>query len=180
MRCGTCATASRRRTRGEGNHACAAGEKRIAFGTRTGWTGTAKGTVPGRRSGVVRVSPTAALAVSQQEVLFAIVLLAETLYARSNADSDDPARPSLPATLVSCAGLLGSVALIYPANENFAPIGFGVGFLSTVLVVYSSIQRFKKTKPNPSEWPGPRAWPISVLIVSVLVLFILLQGLTNA
>lgn len=128
----------------------------------------------------MRVNPSTALAVSQQETLFAIVLLAETLYARSNAERDDPAKPSLPATLVSCAGLLGSVALIYPANEDTAPIGFGVGFFATALVIYNAIQRLNKTKPNPSEWPGPRAWPITVLVVSVLVLFILFQGLTNA
>lgn len=144
-----------------------------------GWTVKRGRTVQDGLRVSAGVSQSVALAVSQQEVAYALVLVLESLYTRSNMQEGIPGRPSLPSTMISAVGTLTSAAIIYTANESLAPVGFGIGFLSVAFSIYNAAKRYNNTIPDPLEWPGPRAWPLSVGVTSLLVFFILFQGLTN-
>lgn len=91
---------------------------------------------------------------------------------------DVPGRPQIPQTLIGVGGGLLSAALANQ-GEFVGTIGCGCGFATSIFMLAYFADRIKTTPFNPEDFPGAKAWPATMALLSVFSLFAGFQGLMD-
>ncbi|KAI3426982.1 hypothetical protein D9Q98_006926 [Chlorella vulgaris] len=137
----------------------------------------------GRRRGlapaVAALDSMTVTAVSQQAIAFVAVLGGEAAYTGLSTDSSRPGRPTVPGTLLGVAGTLGATGLLQQEGL-VGTVGCVVGVLSSAAMMTIMIQRTQQTPYNPNDWPGAKAWPAVMALISFFMLSGFFQALTAA
>ncbi|KFM25606.1 hypothetical protein F751_2448, partial [Auxenochlorella protothecoides] len=134
---------------------------------------------------VSAISPEAALAVSQQAVIYVAVLGGEAAYNGFSISAGTPGRPSIGWTLVGTAGLTtaSSVVMRVGGKGTSVPlqtIGSAAGLAISGAVLFYFIKRIQSTPYNDREWPGARAWPATMSLLTFFILAAYAQALASS
>lgn len=89
-----------------------------------------------------------------------------------------PGRPGVPQTLVGVGGTIASAVLV-SQGDFLGTIGCGCGFATSIFLLTYFANRIKETPFNPEDFPGARAWPATMALLSVFSLFAGFQGLMD-
>ncbi|KAL6770254.1 hypothetical protein ACKKBG_A34230 [Auxenochlorella protothecoides x Auxenochlorella symbiontica] len=127
---------------------------------------------------VSAISPEAALAVSQQAVIYVAVLGGEAAYNGFSISAGTPGRPSIGWTLVGTAGLTTTAALLQAVPLQ--TIGSAAGLAISGAVLFYFIKRIQSTPYNDREWPGARAWPATMSLLTFFILAAYAQALASS
>jgi len=109
------------------------------------------------------VDPSVATAVAQQAVAYAVVLAGEAAFSRSQLPAGDPGCPQVPVVAGGVAGSVGAAALL---KAGAGSAGIAVGLASTGLMVAAAVLRAVRLETLDDDWPGPRAWPAGLALLS--------------
>lgn len=113
-----------------------------------------------------------AAAVAQQAVAFAMVLAGEAAFSRSQVPASDPGRPVVPVVAGGIAGSVGA-ALLLKAGAGGA--GIAVGLVSSGAMIAASLLRAVRLQADDDDWPGPKAWPAGMALISFFALMSFVQ-----
>ncbi|PRW51126.1 PTS system fructose-specific EIIABC [Chlorella sorokiniana] len=118
-------------------------------------------------------------AVTQQAVAFVAVLGGEAAFTGLTTDASTPGRPTVPATM---GGVLGTLlaAVLVQQEGAVGTAGCVVGALAGAAMLSVMIQRVQKTPYNPEDWPGAKAWPATMGLISFFSLNVFFQALRMA
>lgn len=119
------------------------------------------------------------LAVLQQGAAFIIVVLGEGFFNRRQLPPKTKGRPSLPVTLLTSGGLFGALLLLLLGDDAAKP-GLALGLLASGILLLSYIQRTLDVEYDPREFPGKKAWPGTLLLISFFSVNIFAQALFKA
>lgn len=122
---------------------------------------------------------TAATSVIQQGVAFAAVLAAETAYTRTKVPEADPGRPELVPCALGVGSVAGSTALVALGSGLLQTVGLATGLASSIALFFYQLKRFRDLEYTDREWPGPKAWPAGMALISFFALNVFLQGLRS-
>lgn len=120
---------------------------------------------------------TVAEAVTQQATAFALVLAAEAAFSRSNVPESDPGAPSVPLVAAGVGGTLAAAALVGNGGGLIPTIGLVVGLGVSGFMMYVNIQRALNLQYDDGDWPGPKAWPGGMGLISFFAVTVFLQAL---
>eukprot|EP00241_Pyramimonas_parkeae_P008164 CAMPEP_0114252472 /NCGR_PEP_ID=MMETSP0058-20121206/15856_1 /TAXON_ID=36894 /ORGANISM="Pyramimonas parkeae, CCMP726" /LENGTH=153 /DNA_ID=CAMNT_0001366411 /DNA_START=98 /DNA_END=559 /DNA_ORIENTATION=- len=119
------------------------------------------------------IDPSAALAISQQEVGFALVFSGENVYSYINSKAGTKGRPNLVTALPVAAGTLVAAALLSSGSES----GLLLALALTTAAQVQSVRRFQETEMNMEDWPGDKAWPALSTLVAFFAFISAAEGL---
>eukprot|EP00227_Mantoniella_beaufortii_P019630 CAMPEP_0197589268 /NCGR_PEP_ID=MMETSP1326-20131121/10273_1 /TAXON_ID=1155430 /ORGANISM="Genus nov. species nov., Strain RCC2288" /LENGTH=187 /DNA_ID=CAMNT_0043154185 /DNA_START=13 /DNA_END=576 /DNA_ORIENTATION=- len=137
-------------------------------------------TTLGRRGAVktsAMVDASIAYAVAQQDLFFAVLVGAECAYQLGSLPSDYPGRPSLPNIVLPCGLLVGSFALIQTDQDIITQGGLVLGAVACVIAAKVFLDRFDAIKDDGMDWPGPRIYPGSGMILSLFAMLANVEAL---
>eukprot|EP00879_Flechtneria_rotunda_P031986 GHRR01035127.1.p1 GENE.GHRR01035127.1~~GHRR01035127.1.p1 ORF type:complete len:152 (+),score=52.29 GHRR01035127.1:176-631(+) len=123
------------------------------------------------------LAPEAAAAVSQQATAFAVVLAAEGAFSRSNVPDTDKGRPAIPQIAAGVAGSLAAALLVKQDGSFISTLGVVFGFAVSAFMLFYNAQRAIDLQYNDGDWPGPKAWPAGMSLISFLALCVFFQAL---
>ncbi|KAL4444249.1 hypothetical protein ABPG75_011986 [Micractinium tetrahymenae] len=107
------------------------------------------------------------------------VLGGEATFTGLTTDASTPGRPTVQRTLLGVAGTLGAVAMV--RQDGFlGSAGCAVGALVGAAMLTTMIQRTQQTPYNPNDWPGAKAWPATMGLISFFSLSVFFQALVAA
>ncbi|RMZ52578.1 hypothetical protein APUTEX25_003721, partial [Auxenochlorella protothecoides] len=129
---------------------------------------------------VSAISPEAALAVSQQAVIYVAVLGGEAAYNGFSISAGTPGRPSIGWTLVGTAGLTTASSVVMRVAVPLQTIGSAAGLAISGAVLFYFIKRIQSTPYNDREWPGARAWPATMSLLTFFILAAYAQALASS
>jgi hypothetical protein len=90
---------------------------------------------------------------------------------------DAPGRPEIVPTAAGVAGSILAVALV--SSGSLDVVGLGVGLAVSGALLAYNLKRFVDTKHDPQFWPGPKAWPAGMMLISFFAFNVFLQGLRS-
>ncbi|WIA09398.1 hypothetical protein OEZ85_008804 [Tetradesmus obliquus] len=126
------------------------------------------------------LDPTAAAAVTQQATAFAIVLAAEAAFSRSNVPEADKGRPQVPKVAAGVGGSLAAALLVGQGGAGVIPTaGLVLGFAVAAGMLAYNTQRALDLQYNDGDWPGPKAWPAGMGLISFFALNVFFQALVQ-
>eukprot|EP00887_Chlorella_sp_A99_P001160 scaffold14.g1160.t1 len=150
-----------------------------AFGTR----------LPSARTVAARPRPAARLlhvaaaldagavtAATQQAIAYVAFVGGEAAFTGLTVPSSTPGRPAIGITLGGVGGTLLAVALLQQ-GEGVGTVGCAAGFAAAATMLYSYLQRARDTPYDPADWPGAKAWPAGMALVSFFELAVFAQEL---
>ncbi|KAF6259004.1 hypothetical protein COO60DRAFT_1638729 [Scenedesmus sp. NREL 46B-D3] len=104
----------------------------------------------------------------------AIVLAAEAAFSRSNVPESDQGRPQVPQVAAGAAFLVGQ------GGAGLIPtVGLVVGFAVAAGMLAYNTQRALNLQYNDGDWPGPKAWPAGMGLISFFALNVFFQALVQ-
>jgi len=103
-----------------------------------------------------------AAAVAQQSIAFAAVLAGEAAFSRSRVPASDPGSPAIPVVAAGVAGSVGAALLL----QSGASAGVIVGMVACGAMVAASALRAVRLQTDDDDWPGPKAWPAGMALIS--------------
>ncbi|KXZ44668.1 hypothetical protein GPECTOR_64g87 [Gonium pectorale] len=115
------------------------------------------------------VEASTSYAVLQQSIAYALVLGGEGIYTRPEVK---PVAGGVAATALVC----GLVAL---NNDALFTPAFVVGLLASGAMLAYNIKRTIDTKQDESDWPGPKAWPATMSLISFFALNVFIQAIKS-
>jgi len=168
---------------------CAAGQARSAFKATRAIGGVSVRQLKRVRSKVTAqrrqvtttavIDPQVAIAVSQQQAGFAILVGAEGAFNYLETEAGTPGRPEVSnIALIGGASFLTSFA-IHSGNDLLTPISLVAALGLNAFSMYSYFNRYSDTPPDPLQWPGPKVWPGTLLVASFFVFLAVTEGLTH-
>lgn len=125
------------------------------------------------------IDPAVSFAVSQQAAAFAVVLAAEGAYTRSRLPESDKGRPSIQIIGGGVGAIAFSLLLVLSGKDFLENIGFVAGFLASGAMMVYNVQRFTNTETDDGDWPGNKAWPATMTLISFFALNVFLQALRS-
>ncbi|KAK9795937.1 hypothetical protein WJX73_008894 [Symbiochloris irregularis] len=105
--------------------------------------------------------------------------MGEGFYTRTQMKSDAKGRPSIPVFALSSAAIVGALTLINQSESTAKP-GLALGLLASAILFLSYLRRIVDTEHNPRQWPGPKAWPSTLLLISFFSVNIFGQALLKS
>ncbi|CAL8466054.1 g5590 [Coccomyxa elongata] len=117
------------------------------------------------------------LSVLQQGAAFVVVSLGEGIYTRSQLKANAKGRPSLIVLISTSLALAGALALLTQGQQK---TGLAVGTVASLILLISDIKRAFDVEDDPKEWPGPKAWPVSLSLISFFAVNVFGQALLRA
>ncbi|KAL3151615.1 hypothetical protein ABBQ38_012607 [Trebouxia sp. C0009 RCD-2024] len=126
------------------------------------------------------LDPGTTLAVTQQCGSFIFTILGEAAFTRSQLPADAKGRPPLIPTIGAAAAFAATVALLNLAGPDGAKAGLALGTATSAGLIALYLKRALDTEGDPSAWPGPKAWPASLILVSFFSVNICFQALLKA
>lgn len=126
------------------------------------------------------LDPGTTLAVTQQCGSFIFTILGEAAFTRSQLPEGAKGRPSIIPTVGAALGFAVTVGLLNAAGPDGAKAGLAVGTLTSLFLIALYAKRAVDTEGDPDEWPGPKAWPASLILVSFFSVNICFQALLKA
>lgn len=118
----------------------------------------------------------ALLAVTQQGLFFAAVAAGETYLSRQALAPDAPGRPNIAPTAVAVGGVVGAVSITQIGGFG-TQVGLFAGLGVTLALLVNYGKRFVDTKDDPYDWPGPKVWPFTMVVLTFFAVNIFGQGL---
>eukprot|EP01023_Acetabularia_acetabulum_P023210 TRINITY_DN2275_c0_g1_i1.p2 TRINITY_DN2275_c0_g1~~TRINITY_DN2275_c0_g1_i1.p2 ORF type:complete len:169 (-),score=17.71 TRINITY_DN2275_c0_g1_i1:357-863(-) len=115
------------------------------------------------------------IAVSQQAAAYAAVIAAEGFFTRSQMKEDNPGRPSIIPIAASAVAIIISLALLQ--NDSTQSVGCILGLVISVAMLGLYVRRISVTKGSPEDWPGPKVWPGTMILISFFALNVYFQAL---
>mmetsp|Transcript_57357 Transcript_57357/g.181579 ORF Transcript_57357/g.181579 Transcript_57357/m.181579 type:complete len:192 (-) Transcript_57357:175-750(-) len=125
------------------------------------------------------IDPSTAVAALQQDLAFVALIAGEGFYTQSIVKEGTEGRPSVADFGPLCAGLAVASALLASQTSFLSPAGALLGLLASGACGLHYVNRFKATPGDPTEWPGPKAWPGAGAFVSFLAICTNLSCLTH-
>lgn len=125
------------------------------------------------------VDPSVSFAVSQQAAAFIVVLLGEGLYTRSRLPESDPGRPDLRTLGIGAGSTALALLLVLSGKDFLENLGFIVGFVGSGAMLYYCGKRVGDTVTDDGDWPGNKAWPAGMTLVSFFALMVFFQALRS-
>eukprot|EP00775_Hariotina_reticulata_P011014 gene11014-11168_t len=124
------------------------------------------------------LEPSVAEAVTQQATAFAIVLAGEALFSRNNIPESDKGRPEVVPVAAGVGAALAASVLVGQGGGGFLPaVGLVLGLVGSGAMVYYNVQRFQNLQYNDGDWPGPKAWPGGMGLISFFAVNVFFQAL---
>ncbi|KAL0030052.1 hypothetical protein WJX79_003809 [Trebouxia sp. C0005] len=120
------------------------------------------------------------LAVTQQCGSFIFTILGEAAFTRSQLPDGAKGRPSVIPTVGAAAAFAATVGLLNVAGPDGAKAGLALGTLTSLALVVLYAKRAVDTEGDPAAWPGPKAWPASLILVSFFSVNICFGALLKA
>ncbi|CAL5228429.1 g11563 [Coccomyxa viridis] len=114
------------------------------------------------------------LSVFQQGVAFVIVNLGEGIYTRSQLEAASKGRPSIGILLLSNVALVAGLYLLAMGQTK---AGLAVGTTTSAALLLLDIKRAYDVEDDPKEWPGPKAWPATLALISFFAVNVFGQAL---
>jgi hypothetical protein len=114
----------------------------------------------------------AAAAVAQQAIAFAAVLAGEAAFSRTQVPASDPGSPSVPVVAGGVAGSVGAALLL---KAGAGSVGVVVGLVSSGAMVAASVLRALRLQAENDDWPGYKAWPLGMALISFFALMSFVQ-----
>jgi hypothetical protein len=65
-------------------------------------------------------------------------------------------------------------------GDSSGTIGCAIGFGVAAFNMVTLVQRFKDTPFNPNDWPGAKAWPAVMMLITFFELAATQEGLFDA
>lgn len=121
-----------------------------------------------------------ALAVTQQCGSFIFTILGEAAFTRSQLPDGAKGRPSIIPTVGAAAAFAATVGLLNAAGPDGAKAGLALGTLTSLALIVLYAKRAVDTEGDPAAWPGPKAWPASLILVSFFSVNICFGALLKA
>eukprot|EP00878_Enallax_costatus_P006598 GHUV01006916.1.p1 GENE.GHUV01006916.1~~GHUV01006916.1.p1 ORF type:complete len:175 (+),score=66.50 GHUV01006916.1:210-734(+) len=125
---------------------------------------------PSRRSSSMQVKAVlaaeVAAAVTQQATAFAVVLGAEAAFSRFNVPDADQGRPQIVPVAAGVGGTLAAALLIGNGGGLIPTIGAVLGLAASGAMIYYNARRTIDLQYNDGDWPGPKAWPAGMCLIS--------------
>ncbi|KAG2441416.1 hypothetical protein HYH02_010004 [Chlamydomonas schloesseri] len=123
------------------------------------------------------VEASTSYAVLQQAVAYAVVLGAEGLYTRSQMPEGAAGRPEVVPVAAGVGTTALACTLVSLNNDLLYTPAFIVGLLSSGAMLAYCVKRTVDTKQDDSDWPGPKAWPATMGLISFFALNVFIQAL---
>eukprot|EP00877_Chromochloris_zofingiensis_P001398 jgi/Chrzof1/11259/Cz05g29220.t1 len=125
------------------------------------------------------LNPEVVGAVTQQATAFAVVLLAEGAYARSYLPESDKGRPQIPALAAGAGATLAAAALVSAGVDSsiLGAVGLVAGLVAASAMLFYNVRRFLDLEYEDADWPGPKAWPGGMALISFFAVSIFFQAL---
>ncbi|GLC42895.1 hypothetical protein PLESTB_001435500 [Pleodorina starrii] len=123
------------------------------------------------------VEASTSYAVLQQAVAYAVVLGAEGVYTRSQLPEGTPGRPEVLPVAGGVGATLAVSALVAANNDLLFTPAFIVGLISSGAMLAYTVKRTIDTKQDDSDWPGPKAWPATMALISFFALNVFIQAI---
>ncbi|GBF88325.1 hypothetical protein Rsub_01037 [Raphidocelis subcapitata] len=118
-----------------------------------------------------------AAAVSQQAVAYCVALGAEAAISLSQLPEGDKGRPQIPLLAAGIGGTAAAVALVSSGDSPVAPVGLALGLLVCGAMLAVNAKRAMELEYSDSTWPGPKAWPAGMVLISFFALSAFWQAL---
>ncbi|GLI60053.1 hypothetical protein VaNZ11_001905 [Volvox africanus] len=123
------------------------------------------------------VEASTSYAVLQQAIAYAAVLGAEGAYTRSQLPEGASGRPEVVPVAGGVAGTLVASGLVLANNDLLFTPAFIVGLLTSGAMLAYCIKRTIDTKQDDTDWPGPKAWPAVMALISFFALNVFIQAI---
>ncbi|GIL83848.1 hypothetical protein Vretimale_10870 [Volvox reticuliferus] len=123
------------------------------------------------------VEASTSYAVLQQAIAYAAVLGAEGVYTRTQLPEGAPGRPEVVPIAGGVAGTLIATSLVLANNDLLFTPAFIVGLLTSGAMLAYCVKRTIDTKQDDTDWPGPKAWPAGMALVSFFALNVFIQAI---
>ncbi|DBA94152.1 TPA: hypothetical protein ACH3X1_001790 [Trebouxia sp. C0004] len=120
------------------------------------------------------------LAVTQQCGSFIFTILGEAAFTRSQLPDGAKGRPSVIPTVGAAAAFAATVGLLNAAGPDGAKAGLALGTLTSLALIVLYAKRAVDTEGDPAAWPGPKAWPAALILVSFFSVNICFGALLKA
>merc|ERR1719343_201026 len=118
-----------------------------------------------KKKNIFSINPENVIALSQQTSAFAVCVGLEGLLSSAKQIGGTRAAASLSNSLSAAGLFFGSVALLYFEISITFSIFIGL-FFSTIMLV-SYLKRTADTEDGTlDDFPGPRAWPVSMALIT--------------
>ena len=98
---------------------------------------------------------------------------------RGNLAEGTPGRPTLPATVGGAAAAVVS-GLLVSEGGAVAGAGLALGAAASLALFAQYVKRALDVPGDRLAWPGPKAWPGSMALVSFLAVAVFAQALAGA
>lgn len=121
-----------------------------------------------------------ALAVTQQCGSFIFTILGEAAFTRSQLPDGAKGRPAIIPTVGAALSFAVTVALLNIAGPDGAKAGLALGTVTSAALIALYLKRALDTEGDPAAWPGPKAWPASLILVSFFSVNICFGALLKA
>ncbi|KAI8468262.1 MAG: hypothetical protein J3K34DRAFT_427667 [Monoraphidium minutum] len=130
-------------------------------------------------TGVCRgVEASVAAAVTQQAIAYAVVLGAEGAFSYTQTPAGDRGRPQIPLVGAGVAGTAAAIALVKLSGDSPASVaGLAVGLLTSGAMMAVAVKRALDLEYDDGDWPGPKAWPAGMALISFFALSAFWQAL---
>eukprot|EP00195_Chlamydomonas_chlamydogama_P010571 CAMPEP_0202900468 /NCGR_PEP_ID=MMETSP1392-20130828/11803_1 /ASSEMBLY_ACC=CAM_ASM_000868 /TAXON_ID=225041 /ORGANISM="Chlamydomonas chlamydogama, Strain SAG 11-48b" /LENGTH=167 /DNA_ID=CAMNT_0049586861 /DNA_START=23 /DNA_END=526 /DNA_ORIENTATION=+ len=118
-------------------------------------------------------------AVTQQAIAFAMVLGAEAFYTRTQLPENNKGRPEIVPVAAGAGSTLVSTLLVNVGSGPLLSLGLISGLMSAGAMMAYNVKRTIDTTDDDlvPDWPGPKAWPATMALISFFALNVFLQGL---
>ncbi|DBB11913.1 TPA: hypothetical protein ACH3X3_006053 [Trebouxia sp. C0006] len=107
-------------------------------------------------------------------------ILGEAAFTRSQLPDGAKGRPSIIPTVGAAAAFAATVGLLNAAGPDGAKAGLALGTLTSLALIVLYAKRAVDTEGDPAAWPGPKAWPASLILVSFFSVNICFGALLKA
>eukprot|EP00798_Chlamydomonas_sp_ICE-L_P007305 gene7305-422_t len=121
-----------------------------------------------------------ATAITQQALAYVAVLGGEAAYTRTQLEATNKGRPEIVPVAAAAAGTLVGTAIVNSGIESIAPLGCITGMIAAGAMMYYTATRIQDTTDDEDsipDWPGPKAWPSTMCLISFFQLMVFFQGL---
>lgn len=126
-----------------------------------------------------QIDPAAALAVTQQAVAYGVFIAGEGYLTRGNLAEGTPGRPGVAATAGGAVAAVAA-AILVNAGGPAAGAGLALGAAASLASGATYVKRALDVPGDRLAWPGPKAWPGAMALVSFLAVSVFAQALAGA
>uniref|UniRef100_A0A7S3R6S7 Uncharacterized protein n=1 Tax=Dunaliella tertiolecta TaxID=3047 RepID=A0A7S3R6S7_DUNTE len=120
------------------------------------------------------VEPTATFAITQQAIAYAVVLGGD-LYVERRSKMP----PQIPVALAGVAGTLAAVAILNSGQESLVGVGMITGLITAGALLAYHAKRTAEIVDEDADWPGPKAVPGIIALISFFELCVFIQGIKS-